>query len=308
MTESLIQEKGLGLSIFMAVDDKITSELKHQLSFLFMLKEDLKDLDDRIRSTALFLARSDLQRRHPEVTDWDVQDRPDESTIFGRTAGALMVAGMVRTMSLHGKSGLGGRQADTVKKNIDKVSNENAEHTYLFMLDPWTANLVNETMRPNTVKVASLLDEDLSPVMAPVSDQSGNRPSAPQEPPKPMVEEIITKETFPEDRVIVSPISRTSLRQGFIYIPKERGQKLAPGPIKLFVRKDASLESKCMISDTGGIRIGGGLTKWFKTMGFQQGDELVMGINQVGSLLVLIVRRAAPYKGPSPVVENVKWD
>lgn len=292
----------------MTVDEKITDELKHQLAFLFIIKEDMRDLDDRIRATALFVARSDLQRRHKDVVDWEIQDRPDEATILGRTDGFLKVAGMVRTMSLHGRSGMGGRQSDVVRKNIDKISNENAESTYLYLLDPWTAKVIKDTMKPHTVTVLPLLDDDISPVMESVPDETGMKMAQAQEPQRQMVEDVITKESFAEERVIVSPISRTSLRQGFLYIPKEKGLLLTQGPIKLFVRKDASLESKCMISDTGGVRIGGGLTKWFKTMGFQQGDELVMGINTDGSLLVLLVRRAAPFRGPSPTVENVKWD
>jgi hypothetical protein len=123
-----------------------------------------------------------------------------------------------------------------------------------------------------------------------------------------MVEEIVTKEEFPEERTIISPISRTSIRQGFLYIPKEKGNLLAEGSVTIWIRKDASLISKCMISQTGGVRIGGGLTKWFRSIGLQADDELVMGSQEDGSLLILMIRRAQPYRGQKPVIETMKWD
>ena len=158
------------------------------------------------------------------------------------------------------------------------------------------------------ISVLPLLKEDMAPVVR-ASSEPGEYPvGAMLEPMAQMVEEVITKEEFPEERTIVSPISRTSIRQGFLYIPKEKGELLKEGEITIWIRKDASLTSKCMISQTGGVRIGGGLTKWFRSVGLQPDDELVMGSNDDGSLLVLMIRRIQPYKGSKPVIETVKWD
>jgi len=287
----------------------LTGEMRKQLSFLFQAKEALKDLDDRIRGTAFLLARMDLAERHAEITEWITQDRPDEASLIGMKGGKEVVSASVRTMSLHGKSGFGGRQNEAMKKNIEKISSNKGEYRYLFLLDPWTVKVVNETFKPEKISVLPLLKEDLAPVVRAQVDQNGMgmisfQPEAPVQ----RIEEVITKEEVQEERVIISPISNTSLRQGFLYIPKDRGALLKEGNIKIWIRKDASLVSKCMISQTGGVRIGGGLTKWFRSMGLQPDDELVMGVQEDGALLVLMVRRVAPYMGQKPVVENIKWE
>jgi hypothetical protein len=63
-----------------------------------------------------------------------------------------------------------------------------------------------------------------------------------------------------------------------------------------------------MISQTGGVRIGGGLTKWFRSIGLQSDDELIMGSQEDGSLLILMIRRAQPFRGQKPVIETMKWE
>jgi hypothetical protein len=256
----------------------------------------------------LILARADLEERHREVEDWDVISRPDESTITGSTNDREIVVAKIRTMSLHGRSSFGGRQQDAMKKNIDRLTSMKGEFKYLYLLDPWTVNVVKETFTFNDISVLPLLKEDMSPVVRTTMD-GGDLPIAGMMETLPqMVEEVITQEEFPEERTIVSPISRTSIRQGFLYIPKEKGVLLEEGDVTIWIRKDASLVSKCMISQTGGVRIGGGLTKWFRSVGLQPDDELVMGSKEDGSLLVLMIRRIQPYKGSKPVIETVKWD
>ncbi|MGA1848983.1 MAG: hypothetical protein ACMUHB_06550 [Thermoplasmatota archaeon] len=292
----------------MAEENKITGEMRDQLSFLFMLKDSLKDLDERIRAASLFVARSELENRHRDIDEWTIIDRPDESVVQGSKGGDVKVAARIRTMSLHGKSGLGGRQHDAMKKNLERVQTEKVDFKYFFLLDPWTVQVVKETFKPENVTVLPLLREDLSPVVrAPARTAAeGAAPPGPELMTQ-MVEEVITREEFPEERTIVSPISRTSIRQGFLYIPKEKGHLLSEGEVTIWIRKDASLESKCMISQTGGVRIGGGLTKWFRSLGLQADDELVMGSQEDGSLLILMVRRAAPYTGQKPIIETMKW-
>lgn len=292
----------------MESDDFLGDELRTQLVFFFNLKEGLKDLDDRIRTTALYLARKDLEGRHRDVTDWDIVSRPDESTVTGKRDGEVTVTARIRTMSLHGKSTFGGRQHDAMKRNLEKISEETALYKYLYLLDPWTVSIVVDTFNPVDITVLSLLKEDMAQVVRTSPDSADSIIPGLMEPSAQMVEEVITQEEFPEERTIVSPISRTSIRQGFLYIPKEKGELLNEGPITIWIRKDASLESKCMISQTGGVRIGGGLTKWFRSVGLQADDELVMGAQEDGSLLVLMIRRNQPFKPSSPMIETVKWD
>jgi hypothetical protein len=292
----------------MESDDFLGDELRAQLVFFFNLKEGLKDLDDRIRTTALYLARKDLESRHRDVTDWDIVSRPDESTVTGRKDGEVTVTSRIRTMSLHGKSTFGGRQHDAMKRNLEKISEETALYKYLYLLDPWTVSVVVDTFNPVDITVLSLLKEDMAQVVRTTSDTGDAVIPGLLEPSTQMVEEVITQEEFPEERTIVSPISRTSIRQGFLYIPKEKGELLQEGSITIWIRKDASLVSKCMISQTGGVRIGGGLTKWFRSVGLQPDDELVMGAQEDGSLLVLMIRRNQPFKPSSPMIETVKWD
>jgi len=292
----------------MADEDRITTEMKDQLSFLFLMKDSMKDLDERIRATSLFVARSELENRHRDIDEWMIIDRPDESVVQGVRGDDIKVSARIRTMSLHGKSGLGGRQHDAMRKNLERIQGEKVDFKYFFLLDPWTVQVVKETFRPDNVTILPLLREDLSPVVrAPARTLSeGAVPPGPEIMAQ-MVEEIITREEFPEERTIVSPISRTSIRQGFLYIPKEKGHLISEGEVTIWIRKDASLTSKCMISQTGGVRIGGGLTKWFRSLGLQADDELVMGSQEDGSLLVLMVRRASPYIGQTPVIETMKW-
>jgi hypothetical protein len=286
----------------------MSDEVRKQLVFLFNLKENMKELDDRIRNTSLVLARADLEERHREIEEWETISRPDESTIMGLKEDKVEVIARVRTMSLHGRSTFGGRQQDAMKKNLDRLMNDEGELKYLYLLDPWTVSVVKETFSFTDVSVLPLLKEDMSPVVR-TSSEPGEYPvGGMMEPMAQMVEEVITKEEFTEERTIVSPISRTSIRQGFLYIPKEKGVLLKEGEITIWIRKDASLVSKCMISQTGGVRIGGGLTKWFRSVGIQPDDELVMGAKEDGSLLVLMIRRIQPYKGSKPVIETVKWD
>ncbi|MFW3146007.1 MAG: hypothetical protein ACMUIE_04265 [Thermoplasmatota archaeon] len=290
----------------MSGDEMIADEMRKQLSFLFGIKEGLKDLDDRIRTTSLFLAKMDLMDRHRDVVDWELVTRPDESLVRGAKEGRTVAVARIRTMSLHGKSSLGGRQNESMKKNLERTSAETADFKYFYLLDPWTVAVVKESFKPEDVTVLPLLKEDLAQVIR-TSEmiEEGTMPS--MDSMTQMVEEVITSEQFPDDRTIVSPISRTSLRQGFLYIPKERGDLLKEGDLTLWIRKDASLQTKCMISQTGGVRIGGGLTKWFRSMGLQPEDELIMGSQNDGSLLVLMIRRTQPYRGNKPTIETVKW-
>lgn len=287
-------------------DEMLADEMRRQLSFLFGVKESLKDLDDRIRTTSLFLAKMDLMERHRDVGDWELVTRPDESMVKGTDDGRTVVVARIRTMSLHGKSSLGGRQSDSMKKNLERTSGETADYKYFYLLDPWTVEVVKESFKPDDVTVLPLLKEDLAQVIRP-SEIMEEGAMPPMEAMNQMVEEVITAEEFSDERTIVSPISRTSLRQGFLYIPKERGHLLKEGDLTLWIRKDASLQTKCMISQTGGVRIGGGLTKWFRSMGLQPEDELIMGAQEDGSLLVLMIRRSQPYRGSKPIIETVKW-
>jgi hypothetical protein len=289
-------------------DDFLGDELRTQLVFFFNLKEGLKDLDDRIRTTSLYLARKDLESKHRDVQDWEIVSRPDESTVTGLINDDPIVTAKVRTMSLHGKSTFGGRQNEAMKRNLEKLSEDIATYKYLYLLDPWTVSIVEDTFSPADVTVLSLLREDIAQVVRASADSVDTGMPGMMEHSAQMVEEIITKEDYPEERTIVSPISRTSIRQGFLYIPKEKGELLAEGPITIWIRKDASLESKCMMSQTGGVRIGGGLTKWFRSVGLQPDDELVMGSKEDGSLLILMIRRNQPFRPSSPMIETVKWD
>jgi len=292
----------------MTIDDKISDEMRHQLSFLFGVKESMKDLDERIRATSLFLARSDLMKRHREIEDWQIIDKPDESLVKGLVGDRVEVVARIRTMSLHGKSSFGGRQSDAMKRNLDRIAEEKVGSKYFFLLDPWTVSVVKDNFKPEGVTILPLLKDDLASVIraAPVQLTEHGVPVG--EVMTQMVEEIVTQEEFSEELTVISPISRTSIRQGFLYIPKEKGELLAEGPVTIWIRKDASLVSKCMISQTGGVRIGGGLTKWFRSIGLQSDDELVMGSQEDGSLLVLMIRRAQPYRGQKPVIETMKWD
>ena len=289
-------------------EEYMLEEMRKQLVFLFNLKDSLKDLDDRIRNTALFLARDDLAERHREIEDWDVVLRPDEAAISGMVDGKVEVAARVRTMSLHGKSSFGGRQGEAMKRNLERIMSEKAEFKYLYLLDPWTAHIVKEAFHPSNVSILPILKDDISPVMRKTTRAAEDTEGSFMEPPGQMVEDIITQEEFPEDRTIVCPISRTSIRQGFLYIPKDKAHLLKEGAVKIWIRKDASLTSKCMISRTGGVRIGGGLTKWFRSIGLKPDDELIMGHQDDGSLLVLMIRRTQPFTGSPPVVETVKWN
>lgn len=307
-TGTFIEEKVLGLPIYMELESNMADELRMQLTFFFALKENMKELDDRIRSSALFLARSDLESRHRDVDQWDIISRPDESTVTGTRDGRITVNARVRTMSLHGKSTFGGRQGEAMKKNIQRLSGDEGDLKYLYLLDPWTVNVVKDTFDIGDIVVLPLLKDDMRSVVRASPDTVGMAGTVSMEPMPQMIEEIITKEEFSEERTIVSPVSRTSIRQGFLYIPKEKGDLLQEGNLTIWIRKDASLQTKCMISQTGGVRIGGGLTKWFRSAGLQAEDELVMGAKEDGSLLVLMIRRAQPYKAPQQVIETVKWD
>lgn len=283
--------------------------MRNQLTFLIQVKDSMKDLDDRIRGSSLFLALKALQERHQEITSWDMVDKPDEALIRGSVDGFDVVIGKVRTLSLHGKSSLGGRQYDSMKKIIESLGTSPVEYRYLFLLDPWTVDVIRETFKSDNVTIMPLLEQDLSPVIRTTAapGQEG-APMIRAEPMQQMVEEVITKDAnIPDEMVMVSPISRTSIRQGFLYIPKDKGEMLKSGPVKVWIRKDASLDSKCMISQTGGVRIGGGLTKWFRGLGLAAGDELVMGIVDESSVLVLMIRRKTPFRGAKPSVETVKW-
>ena len=292
----------------MSIENKISDEMRDQLSFLFGVKESFKDLDDRIRATSLFLARADLMNRHREINDWEIIDRPDESVVKGLSGDNVRVVARIRTMSLHGKSSFGGRQHDAMKKNIERVAQEKVDSKYFFLLDPWTVGVVKETFDPKGVTILPLLKEDVASVIRTAPAKMGELGLPMADVMTQMVEEIVTDEDYPEERTVISPISRTSIRQGFLYIPKEKGQLLSEGPVTIWIRKDASLVSKCMISQTGGVRIGGGLTKWFRSIGLQPDDELVMGSQEDDSLLILMIRRAQPYRGQKPVIETMKWE
>ncbi|MFO8050878.1 MAG: hypothetical protein R6V01_04180 [Thermoplasmatota archaeon] len=279
----------------MEYEDLISHEMRKQLSFLFNVKENMKELDERIRTTSLYLAWMDLSDRHKEIGDWEIVGRPDASMVKGVVNERMKVVARVRTMSLHGKSALGGRQHDSMKKNLRKIAEEKADFKYFFLLDPWTVEVVKENFKPQNVSILPLLKEDIASVIRTSEAEEAGIPMG--EMPTQMVEEVITEEDFPEEKIIVSPISRTSIRQGFLYIPKDRGELLEEGPVTVWIRKDASLTSKCMISRTGGVRVGGGLTKWFRSIGLKPDDELVMGSQEDGSLLVLMIRRSQPYRG-----------
>ena len=111
----------------------ISDEMRKQLSFLFNVKESMKELDERIRKTSLLLAKVDLVERHKDVEEWEVSSRPDESMVKGMKDGRAIVAARVRTMSLHGKSALGGRQQDSMKKNLERTSEEKADFKYFLL-------------------------------------------------------------------------------------------------------------------------------------------------------------------------------
>ena len=274
-----------------------TGEMGRTLLFLLTMKESMRDLDDRIRLASIFIASSDLRNRHHEVDDWEVVERPDESSIKGTKDGAPIVFARVRTMSLRGRSSFGGRQHEAMKKNLDKIAQEGAEYRYLYLLDPRTVDVVKVEFPSSDVAIMPLLTGELE-VRAGATTKGKEPHSIPRmEPMIQLVEEVITKDSgVPDERIITSPISTTSVRQGFLYIPKDKGHLLNEGAIKIWIRKDASLESKCMISNTGGVRIGGSLTKWFRSIGLAANDELVLGSQEDGSLLVLKIMRAVPFQ------------
>ena len=289
--------------------ERSQNEMRDQLKFLVQMKDSLKELDDRIRGTSLFLALEDLRERHSDIEHWEMNDRPDESLIIGKIGDKIEAIGRVRTISLRGKSTLGGRQQDSMKRNLKDLESKVGNFKYLFLLDPWTVQVVNDQFPESNISIMPLLRRDIAAVVRRSAGGVGiSQVNSISEPKEQMVEEVITKDDdIPDENIIVSPISRTSIRQGFLYIPKDKGKKLEEGPVKVWIRKDASLESKCMISQTGGVRIGGGLTKWFRALGIQPGDEMVLGILDESSLLVLMVRRKTPYTGDQPTVETVKW-
>ena len=293
----------------MEESERSQKEMRDQLKFMVGVKESMKDLDDRIRGTSLFLALEELKERHTDIFQWEMNDRPDESLIIGKSDDRPEVIGRVRTMSLRGKSTLGGRQQDSMKRNLQDLESKEAEYKYMFLLDPWTVQVVADQFPGSPISILPLLKQDIAAVVRKSAGEAGiSQMNSVSEPVQQMVEEVITKDAdIPDERIIVSPISRTSIRQGFLYIPKDKGEMLEEGPVKVWIRKDASLESKCMISKTGGVRIGGGLTKWFRSIGIQPEDEMVLGILDEHSLLVLMIRRKTPYTGDKPTVETVKW-
>ncbi len=274
-----------------------TEEMSRTLTFLLTLKESMRDLDERIRMASIFIASKDLEDRHREVDGWEVIEKPDESSIIGTRDGRTEVFARVRTMSLRGRSSFGGRQHESMKKNLRRIEEENAQYKYLYLLDPRTADVVKVEFPSSSVSIIPLLSSDLDATVKMMVGGKGAPTTARIEPMLQMVEEIVTKESgIPDERIVISPISATSVRQGFLYIPKDKGHLLSEGVIKIWIRKDASLESKCMISNTGGVRIGGGLTKWFRSMGLSANDELILGSQEDGSLLVLKIMRAVPYQ------------
>lgn len=274
-----------------------TEEMSRTLTFLLTLKESMRELDERIRLASIFIASKDLEDRHREMDGWEVIEKPDESSIMGTKDGKTEVFARVRTMSLRGRGSFGGRQHESMKKNLKRIEEEDAQYKYLYLLDPGTADVVKVEFPSSSVSIMPLLSGDLDAGVKMTISGKGATATPRIEPMLQMVEEIITKESgIPDERIIISPISTTSVRQGFLYIPKEKGFLLSEGVTKIWIRKDASLESKCMISNTGGVRIGGGLTKWFRSMGLSANDELVLGAKEDGSLLVLKIMRAVPYQ------------
>jgi hypothetical protein len=286
----------------------IKDEMKKSLAFLLNERECVKELDQRIRSTALYLASIDLSTMHPDVETWDLEEGPEDSMIRGTAGGKLSVLAKVKTMGLQGKSAMGGRQTESMRKAADQIKAEGAQTNYLFLLDPWTVNIVRESLKDEPIVLRPLLQTPVTAFVESTVERAA-KPQARDDAPVSLVEEVITKdESIPSENIIVSPISRTSLRQGFLYVPKEKGALIKEGAITIWIRKDASIESRCMVSQTGGIRIGGNLTKWFKSVGVQADDELVMAAQADGSLLVMSIKRAQPFKGETPTVETVKWD
>jgi len=285
-------------------------EMRNQLTFMVRLKESTKDLDTRIRTTAMYLASVELEQKHRDVEEWLIEERPDESTIRGTIGGRLSVVAKVKTMDLQGKATMGGRQTDSMKRAAEQLAGEKAAVAYIYLLDPWTVSVVKDSVKDTKVRIMPLLKDAVTPmVRSPSSTRDEGSAQAHEMTTVNTVEDIITRdESVPQDRLIVSPISRTSIRQGFLYIPKEKGELINEGPINIWIRKDASIESRCMVSQTGGIRIGGNLTKWFKSAGLQPNDELVLSAKEDGSLLVMSIKRNSPFKGDTPVVETVKWD
>ncbi|MCK5773058.1 MAG: hypothetical protein KAH57_04660 [Thermoplasmata archaeon] len=271
--------------------------MSRTLTFLLTLKESMRDLDERIRMASIFIASKDLEDRHRDVDGWEVIEKPDESSIIGARDGRTEVFARVRTMSLRGRGSFGSRQHDSMKKNLKRIEEEDAQYKYLYLLDPGTADAVKVEFPSSGVSIIPLLSSDLIAAVKMTVGGKGAPATARIEPMLQMVEEIVTKESgTPDERIVISPISTTSVRQGFLYIPKDKGHLLNEGVIKIWIRKDASLESKCMISNTGGVRIGGGLTKWFRSMGLSANDELILGSQEDGSLLVLKIMRAVPYQ------------
>ncbi len=274
-----------------------TKEMSRALTFLLTLKESMRDLDERIRLSSIFIASKDLEKKHRDMDGWEVIEKPDESSIKGTRKGKAEVFARVRTMSLRGRSSFGGRQHESMRKNLDRIEEEDARYKYLYLLDPRTVDVVKVEFPSSSVSIIPLLTGDLdAAVKTMIAGKDAS--SIPRvEPMLQMVEEIITKDSgIPDDRIITSPISTTSVRQGFLYIPKDKGSLLSEGVIKIWIRKDASLESKCMISNTGGVRICGSLTKWFRSMGLAANDEIILGSQEDGSLLVLKIMRAVPYQ------------
>ncbi len=292
----------------MKPEDLLMDEMKKSLTFLLRERECVKDLDDRIRSTALYLASMDLSNRHRDIETWDLEEGPEDSMVRGTKGGALVVLAKVKTMGLVGKSAMGGRQAESMKKAAEQLKTEGAKDNYLFLLDPWTVNIVRESLKDDSIMIRPLIQAPIA-AMTEIASEPKTRARPKDEETPTLIEEVITKDaSIPEENLIVSPISRTSLRQGFLYIPKEKGVLVKEGAINIWIRKDASIESRCMVSQTGGIRIGGNLTKWFKSIGLQSDDELIMAAQDDGSLLVMSIKRAQPFKGETPTVETVKWD
>jgi hypothetical protein len=139
-TESKIEQKAepaINNSDFqsIALDDE-SSLYFEELSFLISLKEAVSLLNNRIHSRAVRLSLKYLKHLHQTASHWDTREGSDSGVdLVGTENDEVVVVGEVKTTIPYYSDRLGAKQAETIKKDLEKLETHSNAVKYFFVLD-----------------------------------------------------------------------------------------------------------------------------------------------------------------------------
>lgn len=130
---------------------EIVELLKDEIKYFKKLKLAIGNIHGHIHSLAVKVAQIQLAGQYPEAKTWQVSEKYGSGIdIIGKSDnGKIFIAAEVKTTARLEKETLGSQQRSTIRNDIDKLLEIDAEHKYLFIIDNKNKKAIEAIMKSN---------------------------------------------------------------------------------------------------------------------------------------------------------------